>query len=101
MKKTCWQRSYFRGEKTISTRKKLNSEFIRVNTSKRYAEDYEIGRIQTFISEFKNKQLKKIRKRIKKKIKRTRRRNKKKSINIDCWKYYLPYKNGLVWLIPF
>ena len=37
--------------------------------SKRYYEDYEIGRIQTFISKFKDRQLKK---KIKK-IERTRR----------------------------
>ena len=33
--------------------------FIRINMSKRYYEDYEIGRIQTFISKFKDRQLKK------------------------------------------
>ena len=42
--------------------KKLNCEFIRINTSKRYDEDYEIGRIQTFISKSKDRQLKKIEK---------------------------------------
>ena len=84
MKKHAGRDLTFEEKRQKALEKKLNCEFIRVNTSKRYAEDYEIGRIQTFISEFKNKQLKKIRKRIKQKSKRTRRRNKKKSINIDC-----------------
>ena len=50
-------------------KKKLNCEFIRINTSKRYDEDYEIGRIEIFISEFKNRQLKKLEKESSKKIK--------------------------------
>ena len=54
-KKTCLKRPYFWGEKTKSTRKKLGSEFIRINTTKRYDEDYEIGRIQTFITKFKDR----------------------------------------------
>ena len=37
--------------------------------SKRYDEDYEIGRIQTFISEFKDRQLKKLEKESNKEIK--------------------------------
>ena len=37
-------------------KKKLGCKFIRNNTSKRYDEDYQIGRIQAFISKFKNKQ---------------------------------------------
>ena len=39
--------------------KKLACKFIRINTSKHYDEVYEIGRIQTFISKFKKRQLKK------------------------------------------
>ena len=35
--------------------KKLRCKFIRINTSKRYDEDYEIGRMQTFVIKFKNK----------------------------------------------
>ena len=58
-KKTCWQRPYFWVEKTKSTIKKLGCQFIRINTSKRYDEDYEIGRIQTFIHKFKDRQLQK------------------------------------------
>ena len=38
--------------------KKLGCKFIKVNTSKLYDQDYKIARIQTFISKFKNKQLK-------------------------------------------
>ena len=50
-KSACWQRSYFWGEKTRSTRKKLNCKFIKINTSKEsYGADYESGRIQTFIT---------------------------------------------------
>ena len=47
----------------------LGCKFIRINTSKRFDEDYEIGRIQTFISKFKNSQLKKLEKELNKKIK--------------------------------
>ena len=37
-------------------RKKRDFKFIRINTStENYDTDYEIGRIQTFISEFKNR----------------------------------------------
>ena len=42
---------------------------VRINTSKRYDEDYEIRRIQTFISKFKNRQLKKLEKKLNKKTK--------------------------------
>ena len=38
--------------------KKLNCEFIRINASKSFDEDYGIGRIETFISEFQDNQLK-------------------------------------------
>ena len=50
-------------------KKKLGRKFIRINTSKRYDEDYEIGRIQTFISKFKNRQLGKLEKKSNKRIK--------------------------------
>ena len=44
---------------TRSTKKKLGCRFIRINTSKEgYDADYEAGRIQTFISKFKDRQLK-------------------------------------------
>ena len=58
MKKTCWQRPYFGG-------KKLGCKIIKNNTSKRYDEDYEIGRIRKFIGKLKDRQLKKLKKKIK------------------------------------
>ena len=46
--------------------KKHGCKFIRINTSKEgYEADYEAGRIQTFISEFKDRQLKKLKKKLK------------------------------------
>ena len=42
-------------KKTRGTRKKLNCTFIRINTSKEnYDADYEVSRIQMFISQFKD-----------------------------------------------
>ena len=82
MKKPCQQRSCFGGEKTKSTGKKHNCEFIRINTSKRYDEDYEIGRIETFIRKFKDRQLKKLEKKIKRKDKRTRRQLKELKLQL-------------------
>ena len=49
--------------------KKLGCKFITINTSKKGEEDYEIDRIQTFISKFKNRKLRKLKNRIKQKIK--------------------------------
>ena len=48
----------FEEKRQEAPEKKSNCEFIRTN-SKCYDEDYEIGRMQTFIREFKDKQLKK------------------------------------------
>ena len=59
----------FEKKKHEALEKKLGCKFIRINTSKRFDEDYEIGRIQTFISKFKNRQLKKLEKESNKKIK--------------------------------
>ena len=59
----------FEEKRQEALEKKLNCEFIRINTSKRYDEDYEIGRIETFISKFKDRQLKKSEKESNKKIK--------------------------------
>ena len=42
-------------KKTVE--KKLGCKFIWISTSKRYDEDYEIGRIQTVINKFKDRQL--------------------------------------------
>ena len=48
----------FEEKRQKALQKKLGCQFIRVNTSKRYGKDYEIGRIQTAISKFKERQLK-------------------------------------------
>ena len=70
MKKDILKRPYFWGEKTRSTIKKLNCEFIRINASKEgYDANYETGRIQTFISKFKDRQLRKLEKESNKKMK--------------------------------
>ena len=50
----------FEVKKQKALEKKLGSKFIRINTCKCYDEDYEIGRIKTFICKFKDRQLKKI-----------------------------------------
>ena len=42
----------------LALEKKLNCEFIRINTSKRYNENYEIGGIETFTSKFKERPFK-------------------------------------------
>ena len=48
------------------SKKKLGCKFIRINTSKEgYDTDYEASRIQTFISKFKDSQLKKLNKKLK------------------------------------
>ena len=52
----------FEEKRQEALEKKLNCEFISINTSKRYDEDYEIGRIETFISKFKDRLLKKFEK---------------------------------------
>ena len=60
-------------EKRQEALKKLGRKFIRINTSKEgYNADYEASRIQTFISKFKERQIKKINQ----KIEKTRRQNK-------------------------
>ena len=51
---------------------KLDCKFIRINTSdaeRGYDTDYEVSKIQTFISKFKDRQLKKLEKEPNKKIK--------------------------------
>ena len=51
-------------QKTLE--KKLGCKFIRINTSKEgYDADYEASRIQTFISKFKDRKLKKLNKKLK------------------------------------
>ena len=59
----------FEEKRQEALEKKLYCKFIRINTSKRYDEDYEIGRIQTFISKFKNRKLRKLEKKATKRIK--------------------------------
>ena len=46
-------------KKQEALEKKIFCKFIRINTSN-CDKDYEIGRIQTFISKFKNRQLRKL-----------------------------------------
>ena len=83
MKKTCWQRSYFWGEKTRSARRKLGCIFIRINTSKEgYDVDYEVSRVQTFISKFKDRQLKKSEKESNKKLKELENKIKKLKLQL-------------------
>ena len=56
----------FEGEKREALENKLGCKFIRINTSKEgYDADYEASRIQTFISKFRDRQLKKLNKTIK------------------------------------
>ena len=55
----------FEEKKQKAQEKKLGHKFIRINKSKRYDEDYEIGRIPTFISKFKDRQLKTLNKKLK------------------------------------
>ena len=69
-KRTYWQRYYFWIKKTRSTRKKLGCKFIRINTSNPkngYYFDYEVGNIEAFIDEFKNKKIKELEDKIKQK----------------------------------
>ena len=59
-KRTYWQKFYFGRKKAKSTRKKLGCRFIRINTSNAkngYDLDYEVGNIEAFIDEFKNKNI--------------------------------------------
>ena len=60
----------FERKRQEALEKKLGCKFIRINTSKEgYNADYEASRVQTFISNFKNRELKKIEKESNKKIK--------------------------------
>ena len=55
---TYWQRSYFWGKRQKALEKKLGCKFIRINTSNAknsYDLDYEVGNIEAFNDEFKNK----------------------------------------------
>ena len=59
MNKTTKAEYFWRKKKALE--KKLSCKFIRINTSngkKGYDTDYEVSKIQTFISKFKEKKLK-------------------------------------------
>ena len=61
--------------------KKLGCKFIRINTSNAkngYDLDYEIGNIEAFIDEFKNKKIKKTRSQNKRKRSQTKRTRRQK-----------------------
>ena len=61
----------FDGKRQKAIEKKLGCKFIRINTGNAkygYDLDYEVGNVQAFIDEFKNKKIMKIRKTINKKI---------------------------------
>ena len=57
------------GEKRQKVVENLGCSFIRINKSKRYDEDQDIARTQTFISKCKNRRLKKLEKESNKEIK--------------------------------
>ena len=62
LKRKYWQRHYFWRKETKSIKKKLGCKFIRINTSNAkngYDLDYEVGNVQEFIDEFKEKKLEK------------------------------------------
>ena len=72
MNKTTKVENLYWKEKTRGIRKKLGCNFIRINTSdaeRGYDTDYEVSKIQTFISKFKDRQLKKLEKESTKKVK--------------------------------
>ena len=67
MKKDILTRHYFWRKKTKSIRKKLGCKFFRINTNNAkngYDLDYEVGNVQAFIDEFKNKKIKKLEKQL-------------------------------------
>ena len=67
-----WRRTYWwdiifeeKGQKALE--KKSGCKFIRINTSNAkngYDLDYEVGNVQAFIDEFKNKKIKKLEKQL-------------------------------------
>ena len=78
----------FEEKRQKALKKDLNCEFIRINTSKKnYDANYETSRIQTFISNFKDKENENKIKEKDKKNKQTRRRNKKIKTSINKSKY--------------
>ena len=72
--------------------KKLGCKFIRINTSdaeRGYDTDYEVSKIQTFISKFKGRQLKELEKESNKKIKEKKKKIKGLENKIKNLKLYL------------
>ena len=81
MNKPRKQRTYFRKKRQNGLEKKLGCKFIEINTSnakKDYDTDYEVSKLQTFISKFKEKNKTK-----RKQNKKTRRRNKKVKTSVN------------------
>ena len=81
MNKPRKQRTYFRKKRQNGLEKKLGCKFIEINTSnakKDYDTDYEVSKLQTFISKFKEKNKTK-----RKQNKKTRRRNKKIKTSVN------------------
>ena len=69
MKKDILTEILFLKKRQEALEKKLDCNFIRINPSKEnHDADYEIGRIQTFISQFKNKKLRELEEELKQKI---------------------------------
>ena len=66
-----WQRYYFwKKKRQKALEKKLGCKFIRINTSNvknGYDLDYEVGNVQAFTDEFKNKKIKILEKKLIKK----------------------------------
>ena len=81
---------FFLKNRQEALKKKLDCNFIRINPSKEnYDADYEIGRIQKLISEFKNKKLKKSEEELKEKLNlywQVKSFNKIKLVKMDCRK---------------
>ena len=66
-KRTYWQRHYFWQKRQKALEKNLGCKFIRINTSNAkngYDLNYEVGNVQAFIDEFKNKKIKKLEKQL-------------------------------------
>ena len=64
-KSTYWWDIIFEEKRQKVLENKLNCKFIRINTSNAknsYDLDYEVGNVQEFIDEFKNKKIKKLEK---------------------------------------
>ena len=71
---------FFRKKDKKHQKKKLGCKFIRINTSNAkngFDLDYEVGNIEVFIDEFKNKKIKKLEEKIKLKEKKSSRKLKK------------------------